>query len=267
MRRREFLALSAGAVGTTVWGAKFAMGGQGGGRQLLELRTYHFASAAKQQDYERFLAGAGVPAFSRAGVQPVGVWKMMAKDNPDLKLVDDSTDLWVLLPHDSFESVLTLEQKLGADESYQAAGKEVLRAGKSSPAFTRYESMLLLAFEGFPKVQVPTKSPGRVFELRTYESPNNERGLNKIQMFNSGEFEIFREAGMGSVFYGGAIAGPNLPQLTYMISFDDIGDVQKNWKAFFANAAWKKLSAEAQYQGNVSRVIHHFLRPAEASQI
>ena len=83
MQRREFLAASAAAAtgllvsGHSAPGAEPAMS-----RPFFELRRYHFASAAKQQAYEHFLADAAVPAFNRAGVEPVGVFKLLAKDNP-----------------------------------------------------------------------------------------------------------------------------------------------------------------------------------------
>jgi hypothetical protein len=267
MRRREFLAASAAAaVGLVGSKASFAAD-ESSNRQLIELRTYRFPSAAKMQAFEQFLANTAIPAFNRAQIKPVGVFKLLAKDNPDLHTSTDGTDLWLLLPHESFESVAGLEPRLAADEAFQKAGEAILNAPKSDPAFSRYDSALLLAMEKYPRVTAPTKAPGRIFELRTYESPNAERAKNKLEMFNTGEFGIFKDAGMGSVFYGGAIIGPGMPQLTYMISFDDQQDVKKNWAAFFGAPDWKKLSAQSRYKDNVSSVIHRFLRPAEGSQI
>src|SRR5687768_16351524 len=102
-------------------------------KQLIELRTYRFPSIEKRQAYESFLGEAGVGAYARAGVGPVGVFKLLAKDNPPLKLAADATDLYVLLPHKSAESFVTLERRLLADEAFQQAGKAVL--GASDPAF------------------------------------------------------------------------------------------------------------------------------------
>ena len=191
----------------------------------------------------------------------------MADDNPGLKLEKDSTDLYVFLPHDSIESVVTLETKLAADEKFQADGKQVLTAPKGQ-SFVRYESTLLLAMEGAPHVSTDTtKSPTRVFELRTYESPNPERAANKLQMFNAGEFAFFKQAGMPGVFFGGAIAGENLPQLTYMVAHEKMEDSQINWKKFGAVPEWKQLLAQPQWKNNVSKIIDQFVRPSAASQI
>ena len=97
MDRREFLAASAAAAafgiaavdpqpaGAAQAAPAAGAGGAGGEKQLIELRTYHFASAAKREAFERFLAKAAIPALNRAGVRPVGAFKLLAKDNADAK--------------------------------------------------------------------------------------------------------------------------------------------------------------------------------------
>lgn len=270
MKRREFLAASAAAVAglvasTRAWFAR-AADAPASGRQYFELRRYHFADETKQKAYEQFLADAAVPAYNRAGVRPVGVWKITAADNPALKLEKDGTDLYVFLPHNSLESVAALEAKLAADEKFQADGKAVLTSPRGQ-AFSRYESTLLLAMEGAPHVEETTKSPTRVFELRTYESPNPERAANKLLMFNKGEFAVFKQAGMPGVFFGGAIVGENLPQLTYMVAHEKIEDAKANWGKFGKVPEWVTLSRDPQYRGNVSKIHDEFVRPSAASQI
>ena len=267
MQRREFLsATAAAAVGLAVPNRSRAAG-ETSARLLFELRTYHFASAEKQKAFASFLSHAAVPAFNRAGVEPVGVFELLAKDNPKAKIQENPNDLYVLLPHKSFDTLTSFESRLQADETFQKAGHDILYTPKSDPAYVRYESLLLLAMEGFPTIQVPAKTPTRVFELRTYENPNNERALNKLEMFNKGEFPVFGRVGMPGVFFGGAIAGCDLPQLTYMIVHPDIDAVKKDWDAFSADSEWKKLKGEPSYKDNVSKIINLFIRPTEASQI
>lgn len=269
MKRREFLAAStAAAAGLVTAKAGLAqIDVPPSGRQYFELRTYHFASAEKQQQYEQFLEQTAVRAFNHAGAEPVGIFKVLAKDNPKLKLPGDPALLYVLLPHNSLHSVAALEDRLADDAAFQKAGHDVLHAPQSNAAYTRYESVLLQAMENAPRVTVSTHAPERIFELRTYESPNVERARNKLLMFNRGEFEIFKRAGMPGVFFGGAIIGDKLPQLTYMVVHENPADVQKQWSAFFSDPEWKKLSGDKSYAGNVSNVIDHFVRPAAGSQI
>ena len=237
-------------------------------RQLPELRVYHFATPLKQHAYEEFLAQSGIDAWNRASIEPVGVFRLFAKDNPTLKLEADSTDLYVLLPHKSVGSMLQLEQRLANDEAFQKAGAPILRAPKSEPAYTRYESTLMRAFESVPQVTAVSKSPDRMLQLRTYESHSNERALKKIEMFEKGgELAIFRRSGMNPVFMGQSLAGAKLPNLTYMLAFDDQAAYEKGWKAFRDDPEWKKLSKDDTYKDTVSTITNLILRPATRSQI
>jgi hypothetical protein len=266
MHRREFLSASAvvalGALGAS------AAEATGQPRQYFELRTYTFASDEKRKAFAEFLGRTMVPALNRAGIKPVGVFELKLEDNAAMKLPKDPMELWVLLPHDSLESVVGLEAKLAADAAYQDAGKAILMTPKSDPAFDRYASTLLLAMENFPRVAATSsQAPQRIFELRTYESRNPERAKNKLEMFNAGEFGVFERAGMHGVFYGGAIVGENLPQLTYMVMHDTLESAKSHWDTFRKDSDWKVLSAKPEYKDNVSKIIDRYVRPIEGSQI
>ena len=106
-----------------------------------------------------------------------------------------------------------------------------------------------------------------LIELRTYESHNAERAKNKLDMFNAGEFQIFARGGMPGVFFGGAIVGSHLPQLTYMVVRPELEDAKKNWQIFGQDPEWKKLISNPGYKDNVSKVTALFIRPAAGSQI
>jgi len=274
MQRREFLAASAAAALGIAATDRTSAAEAGPERQLIELRVYHFASPQKQQAFDRLMAEAVVPAFGRAGARSIGVFRLMAKDNDGNKdytgqaVKADSSDLYVVVPHNSVESFLAFGDKLAADEQLQHANPSLLQPPKSDPAFTRYETSLLLAFPGFPKVQTPAKGPARVAQLRTYESHSNERNKKKVEMFDEGgELEIFKRCGMNGVFFGRALAGIRMPNLTYMLAFDDEQAQKKAWDAFKADDAWKKLSKDPAYKDTVSNITNLILRPTEASQI
>lgn len=269
MQRRDFLAASAASAAAVVSAGRIAgAADRPSGRQLIELRVFHFATPAKQQAFERFLGEAGIPAFARAGVTPAGAFKLSAKDNPELKLSGDPNDLYLVLPHASAESLLTLKARLAADETYQSAGRAVMAAAKSDPAYTRYESSLLLGFDECPTVLSPSKAASRVLQLRIYESHNEERAKQKIRMFNEGgEIAIFRRVGLHPVFFGQALVGSKLPNLTYMVGFDDDKARDAAWNAFRADPEWKKLSGDPAYKDTVSMITNLVLRPVEGSQI
>ena len=97
-------------------------------------------------------------------------------------------------------------------------------APASSPAFLRIDSSLLVAFEGWPRITPPAKGK-RIFQLRTYESPSYRDHILKVQMFHSGEFEIFKNAGFQMVFFGDTLIGQRMPSLTYMLSFADSAEL------------------------------------------
>ena len=273
MQRREFLTASAATAAalaaTTTLPTHSALAADApSNKQLIELRTYHFANAAKRQAFEQFLADAAVPALARAGAGPVGAFKLLAKDNSALKLGQDPDDLYVLLAHKTAESFLTLERRLAADEAYQSAGRAVLAAAKKDPAYARYESSLMLGFDACPQVHAPTKAESRLLQLRIYESHNEERAKRKIHMFKEGgEIAIFRRVGMHPVFFGESLAGSKLPNLTYMLAFDDDAAMTKAWDAFRGDAEWKRLSGDESYKDTVTTITNLVLRPVPGSQV
>lgn len=264
MRRRAFLQLSVtaglGLMSTPSRGAETAPAGEPSA-QIYELRTYHFKTAEKRDAFGKFLGDATVPALNRLGIQPVGIFTLLDQKSPE------ATDLWFLLPHESFQSAMDLEPHLAGDAEYQTAGKEILLAGKSDPAFTRFDTQLLYAFASHPRLTPPAKNPDRVFELRQYDNPNEERALNKMKMFNSGEVPVFTQAGMPGVFFGEAFAGPNLPHLTYMVCHENHEASKKNWAAFGKHPDWRKLNSDPVYKDNVSNIVSRYLLPSAGSQI
>ena len=205
-----------------------------------------------------FLALA-VPAWNRLGIQPVGAFGM----------ADEKTaDVYVLLPHKSVESAVTAEARLLADAEFAKAAAAFLDPPKAEPTFQRLEAWLLLAFDGVPKVETPTKKETRVFQLRTYESHSAARALKKIEMFNAGgEIALFRRVGMPPVFFGQTLFGSKMPNLTYMLGFDDDETRKAAWAKFLADPEWKKLSGDPQYKDTVSNITNLVLKPAAYSQI
>jgi hypothetical protein len=106
-----------------------------------------------------------------------------------------------------------------------------------------------------------------IFELRTYQSPSESKGINKVQMFNSGEVPLMQEVGLCPVFFSQTLVGPQMPNLVYMVSGENMDEHKKHWEQFKNAPVWKKLSSDLQYKDNVSRVINIFLKRTPASQI
>lgn len=259
MNRREFLAVAgaAGAAGTSSLAA--AAGGDDGKQQYLEFREYHLHVGSKKNLVGNFLRDVGIPAMNRIGIGPVGVFNAMYGPN--------KPTLYVLLVHKSLDTVANSSSLLMADDEYRKAGAAFVDAPLSEPAYVRVESSLMLAFKGMPKLHVPEKKD-RIFELRTYESHSIKAAKKKVEMFNEGgEIEIFLKTGLEPVFFGETIVGPKMPNLTYMLVFENLADRDKKWKVFGGSPEWKQLSGDPQYKDTVSNITDIILQPAPYSQI
>ncbi len=260
MKRRDFLIASALASVGTMSRQACAGDKPSSAKQYLELRHYEFASAEKQKAFEDFLAKAAIPALNRQGIRPVGVFKPTGDK--------EQAGLWVLIPHNSLESAITSNTKMLADSTFNSAGGDILNCPKSNPAYTRFESSMLLAFDKCPKVEVPSKKDTRLFQLRIYESHNAVKAKRKIEMFNTGgEIDLFRLVGLKPVFFGESIIGSKMPNLTYMVGFDDADSQKKAWDTFINHPKWKNMSSDPYYKDTVSNITNLVLRPSTSSQI
>ncbi len=258
MDRRAFLGVS-GVMGMATMGLPAAGAGGNGARDYYELRRYHIETEEQKSGFLAFMAEAAIPALNRIGIEPVGVFQ----------LPEDDGILYVLLTHPNIESVATATSKLGEDAQFMAKGAAFLDAPSANPAYARVESSLLLAFEGMRRIEKPAHGAGRVFQLRVYESPSVKTGQKKIEMFNTGEIEIFRKTGLNPVFFGEALVGEKMPNLTYMLGFESMDEQKAAWQQFLKDPAWKELSAKPEYANDriLCGITNISLVPAACSQV
>lgn len=245
MTRRKFVpALAAGGA--------LVASAQEKSPSIYEIRTIHLRNTADNQRSRLtdFLQHAAVPAFGRAGITPCAYFSsMIAEETPFVTTIA------------AYPSLAAMEQqraKLSADAEY----KKALAAYNAQPGlnYERIDSVLGRAFAGFPEMIVPTDAagrPGRIFELRRYESNNATTLAHKIKMFESGEIGIFRRRGMRPVFFAETIVGARMPNLVYMLSFDDLASREKCWKAFGSDPEWQKMrvipgNTDAEIVSNIS---------------
>lgn len=234
-------------------------------RQYIEWRTYRIDTDEQMQAVDAYLEKALLPALQRLEIGPVGAF-----DERDDNDNDEASDLHLLIPFDSIEQFATLNRQLQEDATYQAAAAEFLDAPMEEPNYRRIQSELLIAFESFPQVHTPKqKEQGRdrLFELRIYESHNQLKGDVKVEMFNAGETEIFLDVGVQPVFMGQAVAGPYMPNLTYLAVYDDADARDEAWQKFLAHPKWKRLSGMEKYDDTVSNIHQVFLLPRPYSQL
>ena len=259
MRRRKFLT-AAGVAGIAGMSSSVAMGdSEGGERDYFEFREYHLHVGSKKNQVGNFLRDVGIPAMNRIGIGPVGVFNAMYGPS--------QPTLYVLLVHKSIKTVVNSASLLMADDEYRKAGATYVDVPLSEPAYVRMKSSLMVAFKDMPKLEAPEKK-SRIFELRIYESHSIKAAKKKIEMFNEGgEIAIFRKTGLQPVFFGETLIGPKMPNLTYMLVFDDLVHRDAKWKVFGGDPAWKMLRSDPAYKGTVSNITDIILRPASYSQI
>jgi hypothetical protein len=263
MERRHFLASTLGASTLALEGANLGAQ-QPAQREYYELRKYRLESGPQQKLTDTYVAEALIPALNKMGISPVGAFM--------LDIGPEMPTFYLLLPAASLETLVSTNLRLAHDEDFVKAAEPFWAAPAKEPAFVRAESSLLIAFEGYPKLTVPpvTATKGkRVFQLRTYESPSNAAHVRKVEMFHAGEFDVFQRAGFWQVFYADSLIGARLPNLTYMLSFPDVSEMNDKWSAFSADPAWKKLvqSPRYNYESIVTNITSLILKPASYSQI
>jgi len=228
--------------------------------QYYEVRVYSTSSDEQRQRVNDYWQNAAIPAYNRMGINPIGVFTEQE--------ASATNKIYVLVPCDSLEVFGAIPAKLAVDAIYQQAAAEFLASPKTNAAYDRFESSLLVAFDGMKHLVVPpADQKPNVFELRTYMSPGEGKGLNKIQMFQSGEINVMKEVGLAPIFYGRMVTGSHMPCLMYMTCGTSLDEHKKHWSAFGAAPVWKQLQADPQYKDNMIGMIRVLLKRTSASQI
>lgn len=260
MKRRTFFP-AATAAGAALAGS---MGAAAGKPAVIELQRYQLRNGPDNQSQRinEYLGQIWLPAVRRAGAGATGCFGSVIAENTPFALAVAS--------YPSLAALESAQEKMAGDEEYRAPAASFFRA--SGLAFERLETTLLRAFSGAPSIEVPStegrQSP-RIFELRTYQSNDPITLARKIRMFEEGEIAIFRRTGLQPVFFGATIAGGHMPNLTYMLAFDDLASRDRNWRTFGGDPEWEKLRKQPGYSDAeiVSNISNSILRPLPFSQI
>ncbi|HWB32106.1 MAG TPA: NIPSNAP family protein [Acidobacteriaceae bacterium] len=261
MQRRTFLttAIAAGALAAAK-DSPAQSSPSAEPREYYQLRRYLPIRGSGEKLCADYFEHNLIPALNRRGINNVGVFSVdIGPLTPTLYVLLSSTDLTKLV---------NIRGELAKDDDFMKASASFWAAPASAPAYSRVESQLLVAFTGHPRLTPPPKGK-RIFQLRTYESPTDRDHTRKIEMFHSGEFEIFAKAGARSVFYGDTLIGPRTPSLTYMLTFEDMAHLEDTWDKFRNDPDWKKLSADPRFSFEqiVNSIDNLVLHPADYSQI
>jgi hypothetical protein len=258
---------AAGFAGTGCVSAETrTRGKEADARELIEVKTYVCSSVAKRDALLTVFDEALVPALNRQGIGKVGVFWSNGEVNDGNAAYE--TSVLVVVPHPDAASLLDGDRRLLADADYVKAASVLFGAPMADPLYDSCSSSLLRGFATCPQVRRVTGSPERVFQLRIYNSYTIERNVRKIAMFEQGgEIGVFRACGMDPVFFGQALAGDRLANLTYMLGFADKAAKDAGWKKFRDHPDWLKLKADPQYKDTANKITNIVLRPSKNSQL
>ncbi len=262
MNRRNILktGLSAGLIGATNLTTSLTTNAAAEGNHYYELRTYQLRNDLTNKRIHDFFQSQFLPMAKRQDFGPVGCFTVASGQY--------TPSLILLLDYKSLGDMQAAHARMEGDKDFMKAWQD-FEATAEMP-YVRYESMLLKAFDGHLKLEIPApnKTP-RLFELRTYESRNHFSLKNKLAMFNQEEIKIFRDAGFAPIFFGEGVIGTRQPALTYMVAFDDMAAREAAWAKFVNSEAFKKIRVMPSWTDPeaVSNIYGSFLRPTAYSQI
>lgn len=230
-------------------------------QEFYEIRTYRIETAENQQQVIDYVKTAYKPALNRMGIDRVGVFTN-AKDDKDFSV-------YMVIPFAEAELYTNRSDILFNDYQYKRASQKFFSIPKKTPAYKRIESSFFKAFSGIPVMEIPEFAKmhkPRIYEMRTYESHNEEKAMLKRDMFNvAQEIQLMRDLNMGPVFYGECLSGHNAPNLTYFLSAESFEDSKAYWDVFRKHPRWDKMKNLERYKDTVSKIDVVFLKPVSCS--
>jgi hypothetical protein len=258
MERRNFLKSTAAMAAVTATGGVMASNNLPvEDKEFYEFRVYQLTGGGAKGTLKSYLTEALIPLFNKHGIK-LGAFEELDKEDPP--------KVYTLFVYPSSQVYFQLQKELTTNNDYLSAAKSYFELPAAKPVFERYETFLMEAFDGLPKLKFPEKNRG-LFELRTYESYNEGAARRKIAMFNDEELPLFEKVKLHPVFFSKILAGKFMPALMYMLWFKDMDEREANWKVFVDSPEWKAMSTKPIYADTVSKVRRKFLTPTDYSQI
>ncbi|MDZ4287467.1 MAG: NIPSNAP family protein [Prosthecobacter sp.] len=240
MTRFSFLALSLGLVALVT--APVCAVAQDG--PVYELRIYTSNEGKLDSLLARFRDHT-VKLFEKHGIENIGYWVPIEKaDGADNTLI-------YLLKHKSREAAKASWAAFGKDPEWQAARQASEANGKILAKAP--EAIFLTTTEYSPPVKVGGANPERVFELRTYTTPEGK--LEALHSrFKNHTISLFSKHGMSHIGYWvptDAAKGAGT-KLIYLLAHASKEAGQTSFAAFRADPEWVKAKAESEKDGSLT---------------
>jgi len=218
-------------------------------KEIFEMKVYKMKTAEQMQATDNYLENAYLPVLHRMGIKNIGVFKPISNDTALLK------QIIVIVPYISLDVWKRTKSNIETDPTYPNYAKAFNDADTAHLPYTRIESTIMEAFPDQTNI-IPTtlkSNPEALYELRSYESPTEELHRVKVDMFNAGgEIILFKRLDFQAVFYANVLSGSRMPNLVYMVVFENMASHDQHWKEFGASKEWKTISVDPKYRNNIS---------------
>lgn len=104
--------------------------------------------------------------------------------------------------------------------------------------------------------------------MRTYQSHSHSLLQRKIEMFNTdGEIEMHKAAGYKHIFFGEAIFGDKMPNMSYMHVWNDLKTYEETMEKWWNNPEFIELRNKPKYKNATYDMTSVLLVPETSSQI
>lgn len=225
--------------------------------RVFELRTYTTPPGKLPNLLARFRDHT-CALFEKHGMTNVAYWTPAdEKDGSADKIV-------YLLAYPNRDAAKASWAAFMADPVWHAARDASEANGK---IVAKVESIFLTATDYSPIITSNTASKPRVFELRTYTTPENKLPALDAR-FGGGETDLFKKAGMQEFGYFHPIDADKgaANTLIYIMAHESREAAAKSWNAFRTDPEWVKMKADTEVDGPLaSKVVSVFLLPTDFS--
>ena len=208
------------------------------GREFYQLRRYNLLSGPQLKLTENFFSGALIPTLARMG------WDRWAPSSSTL--APETPAYYLLIPGPSIEPLAELDLRLAGDKEFLEPPLPSGMPPRPRPPFNALRSRSWPPLRAGPGLrrrllrQLRASASFNCAATRTHRMASTSA---KSKCSTSGEFDIFKALGFHPVFFGDTLVGSRMPNLTYMLSFADLAELESKWDVFSNDPAWKELSA------------------------
>lgn len=229
-----------------------------GQSEIYELRVYEMEFSKPANVLHDYFQKALIPALNRQGINNVGAFEETGESLPK--------KIYLLIAYPNMQAHQKVSDQLADDAQFKSDAESYMTASTDQIPFERIESTFIRSTKGFPSLVKPAEH-SEVFELRIYESYNEDALRRKVKMFNDSEFDIFKDVGLNTVFFGANISGNQMPCLTYLLAFKDMEEHKMAWSKFGPHPEWQRIVNLEEYANAINSITRVFLKPLYFSQL